>query len=103
MELANFRPETGEEAGATYGQLPARCVRPELGSGGTERSSETRDLPQQMCGLSAAWSRSTIAAAGRHHGPPRSRGAACRRADAVTREGGVAATPLQVKCDAPAE
>jgi len=38
-------------------------VRPELGSG-TARGPETRDLPEQMCGLSAAWSRPAIAAAG---------------------------------------
>jgi hypothetical protein len=43
------------------------------------------------------WSEPAIAAAG---APPRARvraGPACRRADSVTREGGVAATPLQVK------
>ena len=82
----------------------ARCVRPELGSGGTERSPETRDLPEQMCGLSAAGSRSTIAAAGAAATGLRVRaGPACRPADAVTREGGVAAAALQVKRDAPAK
>ena len=58
-----FRPEAGEDAVVTYGQPPRSVVRPELGSG-TARSSETRDIPEQMCGLSAAGSRPALAATG---------------------------------------
>jgi hypothetical protein len=59
----HFRSETGEGAGVTYGQPHHQVSAPELGSG-TARSPETRDLPEQMRGFSAAGSKPAIAAAG---------------------------------------
>jgi len=64
----------------------------------------TRDLPEQMCELSAAWSRLAIAATGAAATGLRvGAGPAGRPADVVaaTREGGMTVTPLQVKRDAP--
>jgi hypothetical protein len=92
-ELVIFRPETGEEAGVTCGQPQVTGEYVLSWAAALRAVPETRDLPEQMCGLSAARSKSTIAAAGPQ---PRACGrtwARVRRADAVTREGGVTATP----------
>ena len=60
-------------------------------------------MPEQVYGFPAAGSEPAIVAAGAAAPGPAFARRGVPPADAVTREGGVAATPLQVKRDAPAE
>jgi hypothetical protein len=100
-ELAIFGAETGEEAGVNYGQPHPQVSVSWAGQRHCAQPG-TRNLPEQMCGLPAAWSRLAIAAAGAAAtGLRAGAGPAYRRADAATREGGMTAAPLQAKRDAP--
>ena len=66
---------------------------------GTAHSPRTRDLPEQVYGFPAAGSEPATAAAGAATAAPAFARPCVPPADAVTRAGGVAATPLQVKRD----
>jgi hypothetical protein len=77
---------------------PGECVL-SWGAAARHTAPKTRNLPEQVCGFPAAGSEPAIAAAGAAAPGTRVRAARRAPADAVTREGSVAATPLQVKRD----
>ena len=101
-ELAMFRPETGEEAGHLRSPAPAgECA---LSWAAALRAAPDYGFSRTNVRIASGREQVHLAAAGAAATGLRGRaGPARRRADAVTREGGVAATPLQGKRDAPAE